>query len=375
MEDQIAAANHTTRPETLGSRLEPVLSLLFRDDSPLFLSSNPQLRSTLSKLRFATAPFTADSLSCLPPSRRRSVLILLDTEDSLPPIPATHHYLANSRVLIIPLAAFDPSPRAALYSLSLLAESNVQQSTSLNRHSLHALATAPPVLQFRGPDTHLTCEPAEALAVMRPKLEPSIAPGEWVGIGAFFEVGLVQIADFSRAFSAGVTEPTEAASQQFADASQAPTKLSYSINGHVTALGTLFAHAMGTAPRLLPLVRPAQDLLRAPTSTPSPIPLRLEIRDSRVAHISQNGSDLTPHLAHILGVSPHNLLLTEFSVSTNAHPSSDSLDWSANAVMNESVLGLHLAVGDALTVPHIDFLSPGTWSQSLPNITQNEVIS
>jgi hypothetical protein len=52
-------------------------------------------------------------------------------------------------------------------------------------------------------------------------------------------------------------------------------------------------------------------------------------------------------------------MLIEVAFSTNTGMKSETIDWNYNSVLNETSLGVHIALGDGATGAHIDFIAPG----------------
>jgi hypothetical protein len=118
--------------EMLARSLSPVFSNL-----PFFYSDSPALVEWFKSLDFLAGDF--DVARSLPAEQRENVISFSTDFAAMPPYSEWDDLFRSSRLLVIPLASFDPSMEAARYTVRVLAQSQFELSTSLNAKFLKLL--------------------------------------------------------------------------------------------------------------------------------------------------------------------------------------------------------------------------------------------
>lgn len=244
-----------------------------------------------------------------------------------------HKLFENSRVLIIPVAAFDPSLDATLYTLTLLGQSDFVLATKKNKDWVELLETDVKTMVFQKRDSLLEVALRERIDLMLPKLEPELLSGEWEAIGAFFEVAMIP--DNEDFFHPG-----------------------YVINGEVFVQGVAVAHHRIMPESLTHLPRQSWALLKR-IYTEGGFPLAISIANSQVKSIRTAHNVYIHETLREFTNPAFELMIVEMAVSNNPSLKDVAIDWGINSVLNEGLEGIHFAVGDGVTGAHIDFLCPG----------------
>ncbi len=310
-------------------RLEEVFTQVF-GSLPLVVSDSKIVLSWFKDAQFKVSTF-ADLHSLGHKELKNVVIFGMDKKDLPPSYTAWRRAFKSSRVLIFPLLAFDASMDAALYAIDLFSRSNLITATRHNQEWLKRLVSSKKPFIFRGNGCNLECEIKDGVTVMGPKTEPRILPGEWEGIGAFFEVGMV-------------LDP-----EGFQSA--------YILNGELSIPGVAVAHHRQASDDVGIQASHAWEFL-SDLHRQGKFPLKMTIHDSVVTNISTGDLDIASNLLDLTNPN-YGLLLTEMAISTNHDLPNEVIDWTINSQMNEGLPGIHVGLGDGLTGAHIDFICPG----------------
>jgi hypothetical protein len=86
--------------------------------------------------------------------------------------------------------------------------------------------------------------------------------------------------------------------------------------------------------------------------------IEITVKNSKIVSVMLEGKEVVEKVREL---SNQNLdcMLVEVAFSTNSGVTPDTIDWAYNSVLNESSIGVHIAVGDGATGAHIDFIAPG----------------
>jgi hypothetical protein len=230
--------------------------------------------------------------------------------------------LFNSHIIYVPLHAFDPSPRAALYTLQRLASADFRGAVKRNRHWVHVLERTH-TLRFASRhhcNAVLTCTPAEDIYVGT-LTSTKTAPGDLVPFACFFEVELEGFRDERRPFQVSGTFHADCVCYACSEDFVGDRSSSY-----------VFADR---------LLRAAQF---------GGLDFRVE-NNFVLSCTDVAGTSLLNDLREAVGGS---LELTEFAIGTNPF---SNIDASVNAQINEGAGGIHIGLGDGDNILHIDFVS------------------
>ena len=271
------------------------------------------------------------TIARLPKPERQNVVLIPSSDVSFA-FGTLDHFFKGSRLLIVPVAAFDPGFEAARYTLELLAESDFESGAAQNAAWLERLDKAEEPLRFAGENGELTCELRERLIMMKPQLKAKLNRGEWDAIGSYFEIALVP--DNEDFFHPG-----------------------YIVDGRLMVDGVAIARHRIMPEELEPLHAEAWAFF-AELRRGGHAPLELVIESSRVTGATAGGRDITEELLRFSNPK-RELVLVEMAISNNPGLERSRLDWSHNSVLNEGSRGIHVAVGDGVTGAHIDFVCPG----------------
>lgn len=232
----------------------------------------------------------------------------------------------DSKVVAVPLVAFDPTPDNAKYNLDLIAKSDFVRASKRNEEILKLLLGATHPLDMHGHDSQLTCRLDSQLEVMAPRFEYPLKSGHTDGIGAFFEVGMI-VKDGHCGFHA---------------------------DGRLSVPGLCIAHRRELEAE--GIWRKAWDFMVS-LHRQGGFPLTLEIADSRVISAVAGNRDITSELRYF--TRDENLQVEELSVGTNYGIDPGNVDWTMNSQIHEGMSGIHAGIGDGTKGLHIDFICPG----------------
>lgn len=316
---------------SLSARLNEALQPVF-GKPPIFISDDPQLARWLTECGCNASVMNTEALASLTKLERKNI-VLLPTKREAMSFFLLERFFRGSRVLIVPLAAFDPSLEASIYTVNLLASSDFSSATQKNREWIKLLQSDVDRLTFAASNGELQVVLKERIDLMLPKEEAALLPGEWEAVGMFFEIAMIP--DNEDFFHPG-----------------------YLVTGEVEVEGVAVAHHRIMPEGLVGLPSRAWELLRS-TYEKGGFPLRVSIENSQIKQArTRTGIDLTKDLLRYSN--PHlELMLVEMAISNNPGVRCNEVNWGINSVLNEGILGLHFAVGDGVTGAHIDFICPG----------------
>lgn len=315
----------------LKAKLEQSLAPVFGSSKPLFVTDNLDFVSWLRTHNLGAS--LLDEIVDIPKQRRKSVVLLPTAVDGLSFF-RLERFFKGSRVLIVPLVAFDPSLEASIYTLKLLTSSDFEQATKENAEWISILEKGEVQrLVFKGAYGELEVTLKERLDLMLPRTQASLLPGEWEAIGMFFEIAMIP--DNEDFFHPG-----------------------YVVNGEVEVPGIAVAHHRIMPKQLTCLPIRAWKLLGG-LIREERFPLRIKIENSQLKEVrSVDGADFTNEIRELSNPQLE-LMLVEMAISNNPGLEAHNLDWTVNSVLNEGARGIHFAVGDGVTGAHIDFICPG----------------
>jgi len=291
---------------------------VFGNDYPIFVCDNQNVLDWLNN----------ESLKCLS---------LEDCQKSIPPAiisicSSQEHFdflpkLAKlSKVLILPQIAFDSSPAASIYSITLLLESDFADAERLRMHWKKTIQTCE-YLHFVGEETELFCylqKEIDLCAVTDSKLEIGLSRS----VAEYFEDSL--------------------------ENHRSRNDSCFIIEGEIAAKGILIAK------------NPSSNFSVDPTGVNNLIKQKksnissnfvLTIRENKVIKCTFDGLDVLHEVSRIVG-DEHNLSITELGIGVNTKISS-KINYNINSQINEGVEGIHIGLGDGKTGYHLDFLVPG----------------
>jgi hypothetical protein len=323
-------ANVLTIETSLNQQLKAAVTPLF-DDTPIFILEDRQLLQWLHEQGVDALPLEIGVLNKLSNRQKRNIVLFSSGESSIA-FPLLERHFKGSRLLLVPLFAFDPSLKAASYTIQLMARSDFVGAIRENARWVDILSSTGETLIFQGGNSHFTCALGERIQVMQPRVEPMLLPGEWEAIGPFFEVGMVP--DNENIFHPG-----------------------YVVNGVLEVAGVAIARHRQMPSGLVHLHTEAWRLMQSLIIN-GQFPLKLELETSRLVKAMAGDLDITEQLRH-LSNEKLDLLLVEVAISNNPTLHAHELDWTINSVLNEGARGIHVAVGDGMTGAHIDFICPG----------------
>ena len=317
-------------PASLGSRLNHALRPILAGD-PLFVTDSPELCQWLQQQECASLEMS-DLDTLLQGQQAHPSVVLLPTQDYSMRFAVLHQVFQHSRMLIVPLVAFDPDFEAAKYTLEMMARSNFTEAVQQNQKWLNLLQSTGETLVFRGGGTEISCSLKEHIQLMYPRTRVELAAGEWEAIGPFFEVAMIP--DNEDIFHPG-----------------------YLINGVLEADGIAIAHHRHMPEQFVPFHAQAWNLFQR-LRKEGKFPVRLEVQDSRVTRIVAKDEDITAQVRQFSGESLE-LILVEMALANNPSLTPEEILWEHNTVMNEGLRGIHVAVGDGVIGAHIDFICQG----------------
>jgi len=315
----------------LRQKLNNVLHPVFGKPDPLFVADDPTLAQWLTSEGLRVCLF--HELSHTTKQQRRNVVLLPTKTAGLSYFQLEKNF-KSSRLLIIPLVAFDPSFDAAKYTLYTLAASDFVGSTKANLDWISRLGDSSlREIHFRGQIGELEVVLKERLDLMLPATQAQLLPGEWEAIGMFFEIAMIP--DNEDFFHPG-----------------------YVVNGEIDVTGVAIAHHRVMPEQLTHLPKEAWELLGSLIRT-GRFPLRVRVENSQlISARTRDGFEITDALRRFSNPQLE-LMLVEMAISNNTGLDAGMIDWGVNSVMNEGVGGIHFAVGDGVTGAHIDFICPG----------------
>lgn len=239
---------------------------------------------------------------------------------------------ANSAVLCVPVASFDPLLDVALYTQRLTMLTDFAAALEQSLYWVNSLAVEQDPLVFDDCagrpgsriQTMLTCSLSDELKVDA-WLKPRIEVGEWVGVGTLCEVSM--------------TAPS------FDDWS------AFVIDGTAIASGVLVAED-ARRPDEVGFRFSAARKLRDELSARSPVVLRLE--EGVLVSVEADGDDFTDAVREATNPA-YGLHTIELGIGTNFSVL-PHVNWRVNSQLNEGAGVVHLGFGEGISGAHIDFI-------------------
>ncbi|SFO58489.1 MULTISPECIES: hypothetical protein [Actinomadura] len=251
------------------------------------------------------------------------------------------------RVLTVPIASFDASLEAALYTQKLTMATDYATACQNSRYWIENLQEQAGRLVFHdgaldeGGDepgragtanrkpgqqrTHIVCSLADSMSIDALP-EPAIDVGQWVGVGSYCELALN-----NRPLS-GRPSP-------------------FTIEGTVVAAGALVARHPRFTQQGDARIR-AAERLRAELVERAPLVLRMEA--NVLTSLQAGGKDFTEALREV--TNPElGLQAMELGIGTN-QAVLPQVNWKVNSQLNEGAGPLHIGFGEGITGAHMDFV-------------------
>lgn len=298
-----------------------VASLFPSGTLPIVLSDSPYVRTKFSECGFRVLDSNSDFASV-----KEAIFIPTDEERALSQA-KIEHALGSAAVLVIPLMAFSSDNSSVDYLVKRLAELDFASACSLSAERVGLIEKATKPVQITSEDgSSMLVTIGNQPEVFLPKLEPSIAYGEWAVISQFLEVALI---------------PNEENS-------------SFIVDGSILCDGVSVAFHSENWIKARPSALAAWNILRA-VRIGGGFPIALKISESRVKSITTAaGEQILPKISPLTDVELQERLI---EMSFASAPASDSIDWSINSQINEASGGVHLALGTGVAAAHIDFIA------------------
>lgn len=247
----------------------------------------------------------------------------------------------QARVLVVPIASFDPSLEAALYTQKLVTRTDYIAACAQGRYWVDNIASQAGPLVFLsgagGQDggrdgaraaadrADLVCTFSDDLSAAA-WLEPAIGQGQWVSVGSFCELS----------FS---TPPTHDMPAPF------------SLNGTAVATGVLVARDRRFTEVGDARIKAANELRRELVAA---APISLRLADGVLAEVRAGGRDYTDAVREATNPE-HGLQALELGIGTNFSVLPE-VSWQVNSQMNEGAGPVHLGFGEGVSGAHMDFI-------------------
>jgi len=231
----------------------------------------------------------------------------------------------QARVLVVPVASFDSSLEAALYTQKLVTRTDYVAACAQGRYWVDSITSKPGPLVFRSEVTHLTCSFSDELSAAA-WLEPAIGPGQWVSVGSFCELS------FSTPPSRNQESP-------------------FSLNGTIVATGVLVARDGHFTEAGDARIKAAEKLRRELVAA---APITLHLADGVLTSVCAGGRDFTDAVRQATNPE-HGLQALELGIGTNQSVLPDVL-WEFNSQLNEGAGPVHLGFGEGVSGAHMDFI-------------------
>jgi len=239
---------------------------------------------------------------------------------------AMRYQFNEACALIVPVASFDPNPRAVMYTLRLLAATDFVETCRRNQEWVELLQSEPDgLLRFAGAKIELDCQLHDRLLV-HTSLSLAIAPGEWVSVADYCEVSL-------------------------SPPSQEEWCGLFTIDGYGEASGVLVAENSRVTPAGSERIVAARRLRDEFVDNG---PVELVIESGVLQSVTVGGKDRCAEVLQVTN-SDYGLHAIELGLGSNLGIGS-LVDWSFNSQMNEGSAPLHLGFGDGITGAHMDFV-------------------
>jgi hypothetical protein len=294
---------------------------LFGDDSlPTVVSDSLHLRTHAESLGFSAIDI-GKTLRLVP----KNILYLPTSWPKVRPYTkALSNAFSISRVLLVPLAAFDASDDAVCYSLDRLLETDIDNARRLGLMWESRLASSNGRLSFRGNNSFLDFKTSR-FSRLNFRHETMINIGHEIAIGEYLE------------------------SEMEIHSTVLPK---FILNGLVHVKAVLAARHSILPKECKQNVDRAQEFANFINQSSNTVVL--ELVDSTVNKFLIDGIDYLSSLRSFTN-DAYMLSVTEFSIGLNQQII-HKVDWKYNSLMNEGAGFMHLALGDGFTGAHMDFI-------------------
>lgn len=235
-------------------------------------------------------------------------------------------------VLVVPIASFDASLEAALYTMKMTLLTDYKAAAEFGRYWADSLSNQPGPLMFHGNGgsgngerTDLTCRLADDLSVDA-WLTPQIETGQWISVGAYCELSL--------------TAPSTSNWQG-----------AFTIDGRAVVSGVLVARdarytEVGDA-RIREAAKVRDELV-------GNAPIIVDFEGGAAVSIRAGGQDYTDAVREVTNPD-YDLNTLELGLGTNMSLL-PRVDWWFNSQLNEGAGPVHLGFGEGMTGAHMDFV-------------------
>jgi hypothetical protein len=252
----------------------------------------------------------------------------------------------NAKVLLVPIASFDTSLEAALYTQKLTMLTDYSAALDRSRYWADSIATQAGPLIFSdaapGEDagdeekTHLVCSLGNDINADA-WLEPKIGTGQWISVGTLCEFSMTapSSADWCSAFV---------------------------IDGTAVAAGVLVARDSRFSEAGHTRIQAAQ---RLQVELAARAPITLQLAGGVLTSVRAGGEDFTDAVREVTNPE-HGLHTLELGIGTNQSVL-PHVDWKFNSQLNEGAGAVHLGFGEGITGAHMDFVIAESGHQFQPS--------
>lgn len=239
----------------------------------------------------------------------------------------------DAAVLLVPIASFDPSLEAALYTQKLMMLTDYAETCRGSRYWADSISREPGPLVFSGPGvngndadrTHLVCSLGDDITADA-WLECKISAGQWISVGTLCEFSMTapSSADWCSAFV---------------------------IDGTAVASGVLVARDARFDEAGDARIQAAQ---RLQTELAARSPIILHLDGGVLTSVRAGGEDFTDAVRDVTNPE-HGLHTLELGIGTNLGVL-PHVNWKFNSQLNEGAGAVHLGYGEGITGAHVDFV-------------------
>ena len=294
-----------------------MITTLFGQEEPSIIADFGEFLQECSNLGFKT--LNISDIDRLP----KNSIIFSFTNDAAKKTFEIAKNTKHKKSIFCATQVFEPTLKAALYSLNLLLISDFQQALSTQRRVLNMLNSHNSFF--------LTGNDADAQITIPPHVQPYALITEDIendfiqSVAEFFEVHYAHM------------KPQE------------PSPFSFHGTLKISGILTALRRPNPALPEGLNIS------LKWLSDRISEEGALLTIEDNTITSLKINGNE---HIKLLdLAAGPRGLKLTEFAIGVN-ETIANSIDYKINSQLNEGINGVHIAIGDGSSGYHIDFLSP-----------------
>ncbi|WP_338859765.1 hypothetical protein [Mycetohabitans rhizoxinica] len=228
--------------------------------------------------------------------------------------------ICKSTVMHLSMVKSDCSPQTIGYALTKLL--SVRFDDALRRRSdAYADMLSTPCVEFESQGERITCQFGEEVLVVNNS--GVVEAGCFYSVAEFLEASIINFIN---------------------------RKPSFILNGIFCFDGIIFL--CNNASQKTKFCVPLQNFMERCLTGNN----QLIIENNIAKKIIVGGIDVTDEYLSIFGKFDCNSIAMEFAVGCANY--ADAVDWSKNALLNESTVGAYIGIGMGLQMPHIDFISP-----------------